>query len=539
MGFKYNLPNEKLEVEQFETDFNSIVIIGANGSGKSKLGAWIEQQDFKNVHRIGAQRNLNFSENIPLKSFSQAEDYVFWGTEEKNSNGRKDARWDWGMSYTTKLLNDIENVLAALIAKKNNEYDEFVNKCKIAEKTSCPMPDVPKTSIDILTSIWNDIFPQRNLLLEDSKFYASFLKNGKEEKYAANQMSDGERSVLYLTAQVLCVPDNKTLIIDEPETHMHRSIMNRLWFTLEEHRPDCFFIYITHDTQFAAMHGNVEKIWIKEFDGERWKFEKIKDNDLPEELLLDILGNRKNILFVEGKKNSFDTQLYTAIYPQYHVIPCGSCSQVIERTKVFKNNPTLHELEVYGIIDRDYRSDYEIEKYKEDNIFTLKVAEVENLFITKEIIRLIAEHMGKDADEVFEEIKNYVIDKRFSNQIESQICQSVVAQIKFKLANADISKKSNDEAKQSLESVIENINYEQIRTVESNRFQQALESRDYAGIIKIFNEKGIAKSIGSYFGINNAAYCTTVINLLRGKKHDDIVDALLPYFPSEIPRDIK
>lgn len=364
MGFKYNLPNEKLEVEQFETDFNSIVIIGANGSGKSKLGAWIEQQDFKNVHRIGAQRNLNFSENIPLKSFSQAEDYVFWGTEEKKSNGRKDARWDWGMSYTTKLLNDIENVLAALIAKKNNEYDEFVNKCKIAEKTSCPMPDVPKTSIDILTSIWNDIFPQRNLLLEDSKFYASFLKNGKEEKYAANQMSDGERSVLYLTAQVLCVPDNKTLIIDEPETHMHRSIMNRLWFTLEEHRPDCFFIYITHDTQFAAMHGNVEKIWIKEFDGERWKFEKIKDNDLPEELLLDILGNRKNILFVEGKKNSFDTQLYTAIYPQYHVIPCGSCSQVIERTKVFKNNPTLHELEVYGIIDRDYRSDYEIENIK-------------------------------------------------------------------------------------------------------------------------------------------------------------------------------
>ena len=48
-------------------------------------------------------------------------------------------------------------------------------------------------------------------------------------------------------------------------------------------------------------------------------------------------------------------------------------------------------------IDRDYRSDYEIEKYKENNIFTLNVAEVENLFITEELIRLMAEHMGKEA----------------------------------------------------------------------------------------------------------------------------------------------
>ena len=35
----------------------------------------------------------------------------------------------------------------------------------------------------------------------------------------------------------------------------------------------------------------------------------------------------------------------------------------------FNNNPNLHNLKVYGIIDRDYRSDYEIEKLKENNIY--------------------------------------------------------------------------------------------------------------------------------------------------------------------------
>ena len=74
MEYKYWLPNEHGEKQEHITSNNSVIIIGANGAGKSKLGAWIEQQDFEKVHRIGAQRNLNFNENISLKSYSQAED---------------------------------------------------------------------------------------------------------------------------------------------------------------------------------------------------------------------------------------------------------------------------------------------------------------------------------------------------------------------------------------------------------------------------------------------------------------------------------
>lgn len=83
MSFKYYLPDRDGKKE-YCTELNSVIIIGANGSGKSKLGAWIEQQDMENIHRIGAQRNLNFKENIPLKNYSQAEDLVFYGSDEKN-----------------------------------------------------------------------------------------------------------------------------------------------------------------------------------------------------------------------------------------------------------------------------------------------------------------------------------------------------------------------------------------------------------------------------------------------------------------------
>ena len=65
MSFMYYLPDENGKGQEYCTSANAVIIIGANGSGKSKLGAWIEQQSMQDVHRIGAQRKLNFSENIP------------------------------------------------------------------------------------------------------------------------------------------------------------------------------------------------------------------------------------------------------------------------------------------------------------------------------------------------------------------------------------------------------------------------------------------------------------------------------------------
>ena len=536
MSYTYWLPDATGAKKDYTTESNAVVIIGANGAGKSKLGAWIEQQDFEKVHRIGAQRDLNFNENIALKNYAQAEELVFYGGEIEGFKAQKGQRWNHGKSYTTQLLNDFEDVLAALISLKNNETDKFVADCKKAEKEERIKPTVPETSIDKLQKIWNEIFPQRSLLLEDSKFFATFEKDGKTEKYSANQMSDGERAVLYLASQVLCVPENKILIMDEPEIHLHRSIMNRLWIALEKAREDCLFIYITHDTQFAALHSHADKIWVQDFDGTNWNLQKLADSDLPEELLLDILGNRKNVLFVEGEKDSYDSKLYSVLYPNYYVVPCGSCTQVIARTKVFRSNPMLHHCSVYGIIDRDYRSDYEIGTYTEDNIYTIEVAEVENLFLVEELLNIVANHLTCDFEKTFADIKKYVIQQRFANQITGQICESVVAQIKYRLTCAEISLKNEDEAKATLESALSSIKFDDIKFQEETKFKAVLDSGDYKQVLRVFNKKKISETIGHYFGLKDNVYCQFVINLLKTEKKDAIIAALLPYLPTEVPR---
>lgn len=323
MKFKYWLPNESGEKVEYVATSNALVIIGANGSGKSHLGAWIEQQDLPNIHRIGAQRKLSFNDNIPLKSYSEAEDLVLYANN--THSGREKKIFKYGLpsegKFTLKMVDDFDDILSALLAKKTNESDEYMEACKKAENSRTPYPHTPITVIDKLKSIWDDVFPHRELVLEDSKFRALYCNNSNcESKYSATKMSDGERTVLYFATQILCVPQNKTLIIDEPELHLHKSLMNRLWTTLEEYRPDCLFIYITHDTQFATQHAHAEKIWVKEYDGKsKWIFEKVQESDLPEDLLLDVMGNRKQVLFVEGEKNSFDSQLYSAIYKKYYV----------------------------------------------------------------------------------------------------------------------------------------------------------------------------------------------------------------------------
>lgn len=148
----------------------------------------------------------------------------------------------------------------------------------------------------------------------------------------------------------------------------------------------------------------------------------------------------------------------------------------------------------------------------------------------------MATHMGKNPDQVFAKIKKYVIEERFANQLNGQVCQSVVAEIKYKLMSSEISKKNDSEAKTSLKTVFESINYEQIKEDQEAKFKASLASNDYAEVIKVFNEKNIAKTIGHFFGLQDATFCSMVIALLQGEKSDDILAAFEGYLPTQILR---
>lgn len=532
MQYKYFLPDTKGATLEKETDCNSIIIIGANGSGKTHLGVWIEKSDYSKTFRISAQRSLKFGKYINQKSYEESTNRLLYGDYDENNNHDLKYEWDGNKhNYFISMQNDYETVLSAVCALQNEQQSEYVKDCKAKESNGLSHNNVPQMVFDRLYNIWHSIFPHRDICISDGKVICKMKKDSETVDYSGREMSDGERVALYLICQALCVPGNKIIIIDEPEIHLHPSITNKLWKALENERTDCLFVYITHDTQFASNHTNSTKIWVKSFDGNVWDYEFVENSELPEQLLLTIMGNRKPVLFVEGTNNSYDVHLYQYLYPDYYVVPCGSCSTVISNTKSMNSNPQLHNLKCYGLIDRDYRSEFEIEKYKEQNIFTINVAEVENLFLVQEIVEIVAQHMGRDSSDVFLQVKKYIIQDRFKKQINQQVCKSIVAEIKYRLSTADLNQKTDEGIINELNQLFSSINFDEIKEEKKEIFQKALDDEDYLSVLRLFNEKNISNSVGRFFGIENSEYCKLVISLLSGEKADDIKKSLLKYMP--------
>lgn len=205
-------------------------------------------------------------------------------------------------------------------------------------------------------------------------------------------MSDGERAIFYLIGQTLLADENTLLIIDEPELHVHRSIMSRLWDELEAARADCAFVFITHDLEFAASRS-AEKYVIRDYlPASGWTIEAVpEETGFDEEITTLILGSRKPVLFVEGDQRSLDIAFYRACYPGWTVIPRGGCQSVIHSVSSMRSNAAFTRISCAGLIDADGRDASERARLNDIGVSVLPVAEIENLLLLPEVSRIILE----------------------------------------------------------------------------------------------------------------------------------------------------
>lgn len=309
--------------------------------------------------------------------------------------------------------------------------------------------------------------------------------------------------------------------------------MHKLWDKIEEYCPNKTIVYITHDLDFAVSRKDAAKIWVKSYERnheqEKWSVEVIEDSDtIPEALLLEILGNRKDVLFVEGEKGSYDTQLYSAVYDNFYVVPCHNCYKVIEYTKAFNDSKIqgLHNINVRGIIDRDYMTEDEIESNKRNNIFALDVAEVENLFLLEEIQRIVASTQAlENIDEVVSEVKNHIFSA-FRSEQDNQIFLKFQRELAYKM-QCKITEKAD--GINAIKSKINAIDIDCLYREIFASIDQILQKNDYVSLLKIYNRKNLHKQISKYYKITD--YPSLVIRLLKTDKRSEIVNALKVHLP--------
>ena len=399
----------------------NLVLLGANGSGKSAFSAYMKNSLSDNIVVIPAQKFLYYDKENKYNPFMTREE--FFGIQKMNYNEKGIFDDQFNNGYNGRFEN-LTKIFGALISLTLNEYIEVLNNKEKVYSYEEKNNVVENTNYKKFVKLWSEIYPEISWEEDTNKRIIKPYKNGKI--YNINDMSDGEKVVILYILSVLNAEENSYIIIDEPETFLNPSIYKKLWNLLENIRKDCIFIYISHNVDFISTRFNNDLYWLRSYDGEKnWKIEQIdEDNiDLPRDLLTEILGSQVPIIFCEGTKGSLDYTIYSSLLEaKATIVPVEGHIQVINYTKAYnliKNK--LHY--AFGIIDRDQHCEDEIEKYKDDKIFVLHFNEIEMLLLANEILDILINELphnddinkDKFIDEFFDaltKIKNEIVNKK-------------------------------------------------------------------------------------------------------------------------------
>lgn len=508
---------------------SNVVLIGANGSGKTTFANSIRENLEKTDSGIviPAQKILIFPtyDFVPTyksaySSFQKRQKEILDDKQTFNASKSDDIPYD----LTKKYGSEMRILVSALLGERIARRDEYCSSVHTGDTVDT---NRFKSKLDDVIEIWNNLIEHRILLCDSSgDLKIKYSNNNETKEYPAYKMSDGEREIFYVVGRVLLSTPSSLIVVDEPELHLHKAILNKLWDTLEQKRSDCMFVYLTHDIDFASTRL-AKKCWLKNYTAdilEDWDVEPITNKEIPEALLMKILGSRKRILFCEGNRNSLDTQIYELLFPDYTIIPVTSCKDVINYTKAFNKIESKYA-EAFGIIDRDFREQEQIDKLIKDNIFSYNVAEIENLFLVEDFIKGFADYKRELCD--ISKIKDNIL-KKFKRDIQQQASFYVTQKINYYFKEYQVKNgKAIDDVNNAFTSFISEIH---IREWFDNRIQELNEIADnnnYSEAILVYNNKGLHSIIEKAFGMSS--YNKKAIEYLKAS--DDAKMFLRKAFP--------
>lgn len=499
------------------------VVVGANGCGKTTLANTLQKSlNVKDGIVIPAQKLLIIPTFSSTPNYAAtAERYNQYQREilddKQTFNASKDDDLPWNV--TKQYGSEFRYVLAALYSERMARRNKF---CDAYERGERPSEQQLHSVLDRTAGIWNFLIEHRTLQCDDSNNLI-LTDDTVKEAYPAFQMSDGERIILYLVGRVLLAPKNSLIIIDEPEMYLHKTIVDKLWNKLELERQDCTFLYLTHDLQFAA-NRDARKAWIRSFEyPSKWTIDNIEGNEIPEELLLKLLGSRKKILFCEGKRNSLDSKIFELLFENYTITPVETCKDVINFTKSFNKIPNT-VAKAYGIIDHDFRSKEQLAKLEEQNVFSYDVAEVENLFLLPDIIIGFAKYKNEECD--IDEIKTRILNQ-FEKDKQAQVSQFVSSAINayFKLSHISVGNKK-EEVEQNFQKFISEVDINKLFNERESCINGVIANKEYERAIMLYNNKGLHTVIEKYFNMGD--YRHKALDYLRRTKEIEPIKRVFP-----------
>lgn len=370
---------------------STLYLLGGNGTGKSSLVAHFFSQYSQFSKRIAAHRQTWLESNtLNITPHGRQELEDTFRSQDRQAKARYS---DWNPSSRTNIaifdLIDADTMQAYKIADFVRSGNDTAAK-REAETLS------PLQLINELMRLSN--LPIEISLEEGQKVIAR--KNGGIG-YSIAELSDGERNAFLIASDVLTAKAGTLILIDEPERHLHRSIISPLLRLLFEKRKDCAFLVSTHDLMLVADTPEATTMLVRncEYEGQNvrsWTIDIVPPGvGVDEELKRDLLGARRKMLFVEGTGQSLDAPLYSLLFPQVSVIPKETCRDVEYAVRGLRGAPDMHWIAAYGIVDNDQRSQEEIVRLQSVGVWALSHYSVEALYYHLTIVTRVAERQAE------------------------------------------------------------------------------------------------------------------------------------------------
>ena len=461
---------------------STAVIIGANGAGKTSLINELRKNNSKinsnEMYVLPAQKLLCFATHIQDRNVVDEDSYI---TEFNNIN----------LKYET-----IDLYLNQIDANFSNTFTKLITllvKDIIAVATD-NFRGKNESSLSLwqkLEKIWNKIKPEIKFDIDTKNTVVKVEKNGS--KYSINGLSDGERCILFYIGNVLLAPENSYIIVDEPETFLNAAVYNELWDLLISERPDCQFIFASHNMDFVQSRTNATYIWCKNFEAPYdLDYQVLEESqEIPLPLLTEVSGAKKPILFCEGTKNSLDYQIYSKLFSEFcFVKPVQGHKQVIQYTKAYNKLEETYGNKAYGIIDYDWMDEARIESYKKKNIFVLPFNEIEMLLVDEEMVNYVLSDDEEDKKQKIKKFRDTVIslcitnkDKIISIALKKKLDEFMEGNL------IETREPTEDEARTFLENLSEKFDITVTLENITKIVEDSIASSDFSKILKICNLK--------------------------------------------------
>ncbi|MDE7153483.1 MAG: DUF4435 domain-containing protein [Muribaculaceae bacterium] len=487
---------------------NQIIVVGANGAGKTRFTNRLIEELGERAYRLSALEALygTPADSVPSPALL---DKLYHRLTTNSTLFADDNRLMFDKLTTVLMGEEISTLISRKLDPKASN-------------------SVKPTRLDLLIEAWQEIFPQNKILIANGQL--QFANDSDETPFSGMKLSDGEKVVLYYIGAVLYAPEDSYIFVDNPGLFLHPTVTSTVWNRIEAMRHDCRFVYTTHDLEFASSRSGSTVVWVRDYDAlnDRWDYDVLEGKSgIPDEVYLSIIGARKPVLFIEGDSDhSIDSKFYPLIFRDFTVRSLGSCNKVIESVRTFNDLNSFHHLDSYGIVDRDRREEKEVEYLRRKKVLVPEVAEIENLLMVEDIVRAVARYRKCDENTVFTETRKAVMDyfrKEYKKQALEHTRHRVKRTVEYRIDRrfADINK-----LEEHMVDLVNEINPRGIYNALCVEFTDLIKRADYHGVLKVFNEKRMlgVSGLPHRLGLTSPdAYLRTILHILNSKNREAAV----------------